>query len=144
MPSKFYPKYKKNLLSQKGLGLLLARQGIIYPLDFQTFLRPCNVRPKLLESKAFAVLTIKLVQRKVKVGINKDMYCTVLLIGRFLMDYFTKGRCLLFALIFCFFTCCRFLYLYAWTSLYMDGTAVNFFLVICPHEAFLIFTSRSV
>ena len=22
-----------------------------------------------------------------------------------------------------------------WTSLYMDGTAVNFFLVICPHEA---------
>ena len=25
--------------------------------------------------------------------------------------------------------------LYAWTSLYMDGTAVKFFLVICPHEA---------
>ena len=23
----------------------------------------------------------------------------------------------------------------SWTSLYMDGTAVNFFLVICPHEA---------
>ena len=22
-----------------------------------------------------------------------------------------------------------------WTSLYMDGTASNFFLVICPHEA---------
>ena len=23
----------------------------------------------------------------------------------------------------------------SWTSLYMDGTAVKFFLVICPHEA---------
>ena len=23
----------------------------------------------------------------------------------------------------------------AWTSLYMDGTASKFFLVICPHEA---------
>ena len=26
-------------------------------------------------------------------------------------------------------------YVYAWTSLYMDGTAVKFFLVICTHEA---------
>ena len=26
-------------------------------------------------------------------------------------------------------------YGYPWTSLYMDGTAVNFFFVICPHEA---------
>ena len=24
---------------------------------------------------------------------------------------------------------------WAWTSLYMDGTAVNFFKMICPHEA---------
>jgi hypothetical protein len=88
----FFPKYEQNLLSQKALGYYLPlRQGFTCPLDFQTFLRACNVRPKLLESKAFVVLTIKLVQRKVKVGINKDMYCTVLLIGRLLMDYFTKG-----------------------------------------------------
>ena len=26
-------------------------------------------------------------------------------------------------------------YSYTWTSLYMDGTAVNFFLLIFPHEA---------
>ena len=62
------------------------RQGFTCPLDFQTFLWACNVRPKLLESKAFAVLTIKLVQRKVKVGINKDMYCTVLLCNRKALD----------------------------------------------------------
>ena len=84
----------------------------------------------MLESKAFAVLTIKLVQRKVKVGINKDMYCTVLLIGRFLMDYFTKGMSpfcsgILFLDFFFLFTCCRFLYLYAWTSLYEEVHALQ-------------------
>ena len=26
-------------------------------------------------------------------------------------------------------------YVRAWTSLYMDGTAINFFKLICPHEA---------
>ena len=29
----------------------------------------------------------------------------------------------------------QYLVAYPWTSLYMDGTAVNFFLLICPHEA---------
>ena len=117
MPSKIFPKYKKNKKVKIALDYYLPlRQGFIYPLDFQTFLRPCYVRPKLLESKAFAVLTIKLVQRKVKVGINKDMYCTVLLIGRFLIDYFTKGMSsfcsgILFLDFFFFFTCCRFLHL---------------------------------
>ena len=58
----------------------------------------------MLESKAFAVLTIKLVQRKVKVGINKDMYCTVLLNNRkafdglFYMPTILPRGCFLFTL----------------------------------------------
>ena len=85
----------------------------------------------MLESKAFAVLTIKLVQRKVKVGINKDMYCTVLLIGRFLMDYFTKGMSPFCSGILFLDSCFSFLlvadfYIFMHELLYMDRTAINF------------------